>query len=74
MLGSSTNLNEVNGHLEGEISGISASNIPNWFHNFYKPGEEISNIDDWDKEWRPLQKKRKTGTLELYQVFPLGLN
>ncbi len=48
MLGSSTNLTERNGHLEGEISGISASNIPSWFRSFYKPGEEIAEIDDWD--------------------------
>lgn len=48
MLGSSTELTENNDHLEGEISGISASNIPFWFRSFYKPGEEISKIDDWD--------------------------
>jgi hypothetical protein len=48
MLGSSTELKENNHHLEGEISGISASNIPFWFRSYYKPGEEISKIDDWD--------------------------
>ena len=48
MLGSSTELKENNEHLEGEISGISASNIPFWFRSYYKPGEEISKIDDWD--------------------------
>ncbi len=49
MLGSSTDLNNKNGHLEGEISGISASNIPSWFKGYYKPGEDIAKIDDWDK-------------------------
>ena len=48
MLGSSTELKENNNHLEGEISGISASKIPFWFRSYYKPGEEISKIDDWD--------------------------
>lgn len=48
MLGSSTELKENNDHLEGEISGISASRIPFWFRPYYKPGEEISKIDDWD--------------------------
>lgn len=48
MLGSSTNLNERDEFLEGEISGISASNIPNWFNGYYKPGEEIAKIDNWD--------------------------
>ncbi|NHE57337.1 GH3 family domain-containing protein [Cyclobacterium plantarum] len=49
MLGSSTELKENNGFLEGEISGISASQIPFWFNNFYKPGPEISAIEDWDE-------------------------
>jgi len=48
MLGSSTDLEERNNHLEGEISGITASNIPTWFRGYYKPGEEIAKIDDWD--------------------------
>jgi hypothetical protein len=49
MLGSSTDLKQNNGFLEGEISGITASNIPFWFRNFYKPGEKISSIEDWDE-------------------------
>ncbi len=48
MLGSSTDLKEVDGHLEGEISGISASTIPAWFDFFYRPGKEVSGIKDWD--------------------------
>lgn len=47
MLGSSTQLKKVGEHLEGEISGISASNIPNWFEGSYRPGKEISSIEDW---------------------------
>ncbi|MBC8767916.1 GH3 auxin-responsive promoter family protein [Arenibacter sp. BSSL-BM3] len=49
MLGSSTNLEERNEFMEGEISGISAGNIPFWFRSYYKPGEEIAKIEDWDK-------------------------
>ena len=49
MLGSSTGLKEVNGHKEGEISGISASNIPGWFEFYYKPGKEIASISNWDE-------------------------
>ncbi len=48
MLGSSTQLKEKEDHKEGEISGISASNIPFWFRGYYKPGIEIASIDDWD--------------------------
>lgn len=49
MLGSSTGLAQNNGFYEGEISGISASRIPFWFKNFYKPGNEIASIEDWDE-------------------------
>lgn len=57
MLGSSTNLTETEGHLEGEISGISASNIPTWFRGFYKPGVDVASIDDWDKRVLEIAKK-----------------
>ena len=49
MLGSSTDLQEEGDHKEGEISGISASNIPSWFQGYYKPGKEIASIDEWDE-------------------------
>jgi len=57
MLGSSTDLEEVGGHKEGEISGISASNIPNWFRGYYKPGEDISAMDDWDEKVRKIAEQ-----------------
>ena len=44
MLGSSTSLIKAEDHEEGEISGISAANIPAWFNKFYKPGREIASI------------------------------
>ncbi|MEX2594655.1 MAG: GH3 auxin-responsive promoter family protein [Anditalea sp.] len=59
MLGSSTQLKENNGFLEGEISGISASRIPFWFKNFYKPGIEISSISDWDERIQKIAEKAK---------------
>ena len=59
MLGSSTDLVERDGHLEGEISGISASNIPFWFKGYYKPGEEIAKIDDWDNRVQRIAERAK---------------
>ncbi len=50
MLGSCTQLIQKDDHEEGEISGISAANIPVWFKSFYKPGEEIGGIKDWDQK------------------------
>ncbi len=59
MLGSSTNLEEQDQFLEGEISGISASNIPFWFRGFYKPGEEIALMEDWDQKVETIAKRAK---------------
>jgi hypothetical protein len=50
MFGSSTDLKQVNDHFEGEISGISASQLPSWFDGYYRPGHEISAINDWDRK------------------------
>ena len=57
MLGSSTDLQQRGNFLEGEISGISASNIPFWFKGYYKPGDEIAKIDDWDERVQRIAEK-----------------
>ncbi|HET8809661.1 MAG TPA: GH3 auxin-responsive promoter family protein [Flavobacteriaceae bacterium] len=59
MLGSSTNLHKKKDHLEGEISGISASNIPFWFQGYYKPGKEIAKIDDWNERVKHIAQNAK---------------
>ncbi|AVI49811.1 GH3 auxin-responsive promoter [Pukyongia salina] len=59
MLGSSTNLNERDEFYEGEISGISAGNIPYWFEGYYKPGKEIARIDNWDERVATIAKKAR---------------
>ncbi|GAA4409547.1 GH3 auxin-responsive promoter family protein [Nibrella viscosa] len=47
MLGGSTNLSFRGNHFEGDLSGITASQIPFWFQQFYKPGREIARERDW---------------------------
>lgn len=59
MLGSSTDLQEQGDHKEGEISGISASRIPSWFKGYYKPGEEIAQIGNWDERVRKIAENAK---------------
>ncbi|MFD2099743.1 GH3 family domain-containing protein [Flagellimonas iocasae] len=70
MLGSSTDLEERNGHKEGEISGISASNIPFWFKKFYKPGDEIAQIDDWDHRVLKIAKEAKNWDIGALSGIP----
>lgn len=47
MLGGSTDLKSDGGYYMGDLSGINASKLPFWFRPFYKPGTEISKIDNW---------------------------
>ncbi len=47
MLGGSTNLTQQGGKLVGDLSGITASQIPFWFERFYKPGKAIAQERDW---------------------------
>ncbi|MGQ7871184.1 GH3 family domain-containing protein [Sunxiuqinia sp. sy24] len=73
MLGSSTRLNERNGYLEGEISGISTSNIPTWFKGFYRPGEEISKIKDWDERVLEIAKRARDWDIGALSGIPSWL-
>jgi hypothetical protein len=49
MLGSTTSLSDCGDYMVGEISGISARNIPQWFESYYRPGKDIAAIANWDQ-------------------------
>ena len=48
MLGGSTSLQKHDHYFAGDLSGITASNLPFWFQRFYKPGKKIAKTVDWD--------------------------
>jgi hypothetical protein len=50
MLGGSTHLQFNGTYYEGDLSGITASNIPFWLQYFYKPGKRISKERDWSSK------------------------
>ncbi len=70
MLGSSTDLQNNNNHLEGEISGITASQIPFWFQGYYKPGEDIAKIDDWDDRVQHIAENAKNWDIGALSGIP----
>lgn len=70
MLGSSTALHHEGGHEEGEISGISASNIPSWFRSYYKPGEEIAQIENWDERVQKIAENAKSWDIGALSGIP----
>lgn len=50
MLGGSTALTPINGHFEGDLSGILSGRLPIWFSHFYKPGKKIAQEKDWNQK------------------------
>lgn len=46
-VGGSTDLRKSGHYFEGDLSGITAAQIPFWFQHFYKPGKKISKTTDW---------------------------
>ncbi len=49
MLGGTTSLFEKGEYYEGDMSGISAKNMPKWVSSlFYKPGQKISKRPNWE--------------------------
>ena len=59
MLGGSTHLHYNGTYFEGDLSGITAKNIPFWFEHFYKPGKRISKERDWPTKLNEIVKKAK---------------
>lgn len=59
MIGGSTHLQYNGTYYEGDLSGISASNIPFWFQHFYKPGRRISKERDWATKLDEIIKSAK---------------
>ncbi len=70
MLGSSTDLHTEGDHEEGEISGISASNIPTWFRSYYKPGPEIAQIENWDERVQKIAENAKNWDIGALSGIP----
>ncbi|NDC43131.1 MAG: GH3 auxin-responsive promoter, partial [Chitinophagia bacterium] len=50
MLGGTTSLYEKGEYYEGDMSGISAKNMPRWMSSLlYKPGQKISRKPQWEE-------------------------
>ncbi len=57
MLSGTTNLFDRGSYYEGDMSGISAKNIPRWFRYFYKPESHISHSANWEHRIELIVKK-----------------
>lgn len=60
MLGGTTSLFEKDEYYEGDMSGISAKNMPKWLSSFfYKPGQKISSRPDWEGRIKLIVRKAR---------------
>ncbi|MEO9964564.1 MAG: GH3 auxin-responsive promoter family protein [Reichenbachiella sp.] len=50
MVGGSTDLKFNGTYFEGDLSGITTSQIPIWLQRFYKPGKKIAKAPDWNSK------------------------
>lgn len=58
-IGGSTALDFNGTYYAGDLSGITAANIPLWFQHYYKPGKKISMYKDWDTKLTEIVKAAK---------------
>lgn len=60
MLGGTTSLYKRGEYYEGDMSGISAKNMPRWMSNFfYKPGQKISKRPHWEDRIKLIVKNAR---------------
>ena len=59
MIGGSTHLQYNGTYYQGDLSGITAKNIPFWFQHFYKPGRIISREHEWTVKLNEIVRSAK---------------
>ena len=60
MLGGTTSLFDKKDYYEGDMSGISAKNMPRWISTLlYKPGQKISRRPKWEDRIKLIVRKAK---------------
>lgn len=57
MLGGSTQLRDMGGFFEGDLSGITTGQIPIWFQRYNKPGQKIARVRDWNEKLDEIVKE-----------------
>ncbi len=70
MIGGSTHLNYNGTYFEGDLSGITAGNIPFWFQHFYKPGTRISKERNWNSKLEEITKNARSWDISIICGVP----
>jgi hypothetical protein len=70
MIGGSTHLQYNGTYYQGDLSGITAKNIPFWFQHFYKPGRVISREEEWTVKLNEIVRKAKNWDIGIIVGVP----
>lgn len=73
MLGGSTMLNNTGVYYEGDLSGITASQLPLWFQSFYKPGPKIAKERNWELKLDEIVRQAKDWDIGVIVGVPAWL-
>lgn len=69
-IGGTSRLDKVNGHFEGYLSGINARKRPFWARAFYRPGDKITQITDFNMRTDIISTKAKNWDVGLIIGIP----
>jgi len=70
MIGGSTHLQYNGTYYQGDLSGITAKNIPFWFQHFYKPGRLISREHEWTVKLNEIVRNAKNWDIGIIVGVP----
>lgn len=72
-VGGTTDLRKSGHYFEGDLSGITASQLPFWFERFYKPGKKISKTQDWHTKLDEMTLRAKDWDIGIIAGVPAWL-
>lgn len=70
MLGGTTHLHYNGTYFEGDLSGITASQLPFWFQRWYKPGQKIAKTRDWGDKLDEITHKARDWNIGIIVGVP----
>jgi len=70
MIGGSTHLQYNGTYYQGDLSGITAKNIPFWFQHFYKPGRRISREQEWSVKLHEIVRNARSWDIGIIVGVP----
>ena len=72
-VGGTTDLRKSGNYFEGDLSGITANQLPFWFERFYKPGKKISKTQNWQTKLEEMTERAADWDIGIIAGVPAWL-